>query len=79
MCIQIVKRGVSVIFLERAYRIKMKLLGHHEGNVPLTKRKHVHAATAINTVSTNVTTSTNLPLLMLLFLLLRLLLQYLYY
>ena len=42
-----------------AFRVKIKIPGHHERDVQLTKRQAVHATTAIKTAATTVTTTTN--------------------
>ena len=46
------KGHISNIF-GRAYRIKVKISGHHEGDIQLTKRQHIHATTATTVITTN--------------------------
>ena len=50
-----------------AYRIKLRLRGHREGDLELSKRQHLHTTTIINTA---VTTTNNKTLLLQLLLLL---------
>ena len=45
-----------------SYYIGMKLLGHHDWNVPLTKRQHVSANAAINTATITVATTTTIQI-----------------
>ena len=49
-----------------AYRVKVKLLGHHESNVQLPKREYARAATAISTTAATTSTNTTLTLQLLL-------------
>ena len=49
---------ISIIF-QTVHRVKIKLPGHHEKDIELTKRKDVHASFTINTAATTTITTTN--------------------
>jgi hypothetical protein len=66
LCTYRLSKGWSSCIFGTAYRMKLKLPGHHDGDVQLTKRQHVYTKTAISTTATAVTTTTITTLLLLL-------------